>query len=111
MSRTDRRREARTMIRINDFKCKHILKAAAVVSVVLLFVAVAAFGQINLSAGPNTITLPDGTAVPMWGYTCGAAVTGSTATCAPLSGANPSYSAAAAGALGGIYIINGGSGY
>jgi hypothetical protein len=98
------------MIRINDFQSKATLKAAAVVSVFLLFAAVMGFGQqqVNLTAGPNTTTLPDGTAVPMWGYTCGAAVTGSTATCAPLSG---SAGGATVGALGGIYIINGGSGY
>src|SRR5579871_2763417 len=114
MSRTDlRRREARTMIRINDFKCKATLKAAAVVSVILLFAAAAAFGQqqINLSAGPATTTMPDGTVVPMWGYSCGTAVSGSTASCAPLSGTNPSTSGAAAGALGGGYIIKDGWGY
>ena len=44
----------------------------------------------------------------MWGYTCGAAAAGSTATCAPLSGSS---SGAATGSLGGIYVLNGGSGY
>ena len=37
--------------------------------------------QINLTAGPSTITLSDGNVVPMWGYSCGAVVDGSTATC------------------------------
>src|SRR5271169_5645307 len=112
MSKTDRqRREARTMIRINDSKCKTTLKAAAVVSLFLLFAAVMVFGQVNLTAGPATTTLPDGTVVPMWGYSCGTAVAGSTATCAPLSGTSPTASAAYMGALGGVYIINGGSGY
>ena len=57
------------MIRIDDCKCKAALKAAVVVSMFLLFVAVAGFGQqqINLTAAPTTITLPDGTTVP-----CGA---------------------------------------
>jgi FtsP/CotA-like multicopper oxidase with cupredoxin domain len=41
--------------------------------------------QINLTAGPSTVALPDGSAVPMWGYSCGTAVTGSTATCANLN--------------------------
>jgi len=101
------------MIRINDSKSETTRKAAALVGALLLFAAATSFGQqqINLSAGPATTTMPDGTVVPMWGYTCGAAVTGSTATCAPLSGANPATSSAAMGALGGIYIINGGSGY
>ena len=63
------------------------LKAAVSVVGLLLFGAVAAFGQqqVNLTAGPATVTLPDGSAVPMWGYSCGAAVTGSTATCATLN--------------------------
>lgn len=38
--------------------------------------------QVNLIAGPTSVTLPDGSSVPMWGYTCGAVVSGSTATCA-----------------------------
>jgi hypothetical protein len=101
------------MIRINDSKSKTTLKAAVLVSALLLFAAATGFGQqqINLSAGPATTTMPDGTVVPMWGYSCGTVVTGSTATCAPLSGSNPITSAAASGALGGIYVINGGSGY
>ena len=43
--------------------------------------------QINLTAGATTINLPDGSSVPMWGYSCGAVVSGSTASCAKL---NPS---------------------
>ncbi len=41
--------------------------------------------QVNLIAGPTAAALPDGSSVPMWGYSCGAAVTGSTANCAALS--------------------------
>src|SRR5215475_6789205 len=41
--------------------------------------------QINLSAGPATLTMPDGQSVPMWGYTCGAIVQNSLATCAALN--------------------------
>src|SRR5215469_1100416 len=77
------------MIRIYDFKGKATLKAAAAVSVLVVFAAVAAFGQtISLSAAPTTTTMPDGSVVPMWGYFCGTAVTGSTATCAPLNPAS-----------------------
>ena len=74
------------MIRINDSKSQAALKAAFL-SVFLLFMAVAGFGQqqINLIAAPTTTTLPDGTTVPMWGYSCGVAATGSTATCAALN--------------------------
>ena len=74
------------MIRINDLKFKATLKAAVIVGGLLLC-AVMGFGQqtINLSAAPTTVTLPDGTVVPMWGYFCGAAATGATATCAALN--------------------------
>ncbi|MBV8068364.1 MAG: hypothetical protein JO270_00565, partial [Acidobacteriaceae bacterium] len=53
---------------------------------ILLIGAALAFGQqqVNLSAGPGSIALPDGNGVPMWGYSCGAVVSGSTATCAAL---------------------------
>src|ERR1041384_3757368 len=65
---------------------KSIFKRAAGVAGIVLWGAVAAFGQqqINLTAGPATATLPDGSSVPMWGYTCGTAVSGSTASCAAL---------------------------
>jgi hypothetical protein len=63
---------------------KAMIKTAACGAAVLLL-GVGAAGaqqQINLSAGPATASLPDGSSVPMWGYSCGAAVSGSTATCA-----------------------------
>jgi hypothetical protein len=91
------------MIRINDWKGKATLKAAVVVSVFLLLVVVAGFGQqpINLTAAVTTTTMPDGTTVPMWGYFCGAAVTGSTATCAAL---NPSSTATTPGTWSPVVI-------
>ena len=99
------------MIRIIDFKCKATLKAAVVASAFLLFAAVATFGQqqINLTAAPTTTTLPDGTTVPMWGYFCGTAVTGSTATCEalnPAAGAawSPVVITVPTGATGGLQI-------
>ena len=77
-------------MRTSDCNAKAILKAAALVALILLFGAGASFAQqaINLTAAPTTTTLPDGTTVPMWGYFCGAAVTGSTATCAALNPAS-----------------------
>src|SRR5438270_10129456 len=65
---------------------KAIIKTAAREAAVLLVAAGAASAQqsINLTASPVTATLPDGNAVPMWGYSCGATVSGSTATCAAL---------------------------
>src|SRR5205807_1254675 len=72
-----------------------------------------AFGQqtVNLSVGPATATQPDGTAVPMWGYTCGTAVTGSTATCTALNPAvqtfntNPATPVASVGSLWSPVVI------
>src|ERR1039457_6576710 len=75
-------------MRTNNFKTK--LKAAVRILGILPFAAVAAFGQqqINLSVAATSVTLPDGSTVPMWGYFCGTA-TGSTATCAALNPAAP----------------------
>src|ERR1035441_5214434 len=69
-------------MRSNNFKTK--LKAAVRILGILPFAAVAAFGQqtINLSVAPTSVTVADGSTVPMWGYFCGTG-TGSTATCAP----------------------------
>src|SRR6516165_2161633 len=77
-------------MRTTHFKANAMMKAAALVASMLLFGVSASFGQqtINLTAAPTTTTLPDGTTVPMWGYFCGAAATGSTATCAALNPAS-----------------------
>ena len=66
---------------------KATLKTAVLVTSVLLLGAGLAVAQqqVNLTAGPAFATMPDGSMVPMWGYSCGAAVTGSTATCAALN--------------------------
>src|SRR5437667_6309350 len=68
-----------TTMRTNNLKA--ILKAAVRVLAILPFAACVALGQqtINLTAGPAKAYLPDGSAVPMWGYSCGTAVTGATA--------------------------------
>jgi hypothetical protein len=69
------------------------LKTAVLAVCILLGASVSvAQQQVNLTAGPSNITLPDGTAVPMWGYSCGTAVTGSTATCANLNPAATGWS-------------------
>ncbi len=64
------------------------LNTAALAVVFLLLGAYAAVAaqQVNLTAGPTSLTMPDGSTVPMWGYSCGATVGGSTATCANLNG-------------------------
>ena len=61
-------------------------KVTAVVVTILLFAA-GLFGQqaINLTALQQTTTLPDGATVPMWGWQCGAIVTGTAATCTALT--------------------------
>src|SRR5271169_3233159 len=94
-------RENRTM-HTNHFKA--ILKTAARVLAILTF-ATAAYGQqqINLTAGPSTASMPDGTPVPMWGYTCGALVSGSTATCAALNPASVTPAATASAAAVGTW--------
>ena len=70
-----------------DEHFKAILKIAARVLAILSFAAAAAFGQqtINLTAAPDHRDHARWHDVPMWGYSCGAAVTGSTATCAALN--------------------------
>jgi len=61
-------------------------KAVLAVTLLLLGVGMSAAQQtVNLSAGPTTVTLPDGNTVPMWGYSCGAVVSTATATCAALN--------------------------
>jgi hypothetical protein len=73
-------------MRINTLKA--IAKAAVRGAAVLLFGAGVATAQqqINLSAGAATATLPDGSAIPMWGLSCGSLVSsGSTASCSALN--------------------------
>jgi uncharacterized repeat protein (TIGR01451 family) len=89
-----------------------LLKAVLVTTVLLLGAAVAvAQQQINLTAAATTLTLPDGSVVPMWGYSCGALATGvtSTATCAALNpnagtGWSPVLITIPTGATGGLQI-------
>ena len=103
------------MIRIKDFTSKVTLKAAVVLSALLLFAAAAAFGQqqINLTVAPTTATMPDGTIVPMWGYFCGTSVAGSTATCSSLNpnslGAPPAWKASTAYTQGALIVDSNGN--
>src|SRR5882762_4117094 len=74
-------------MRMNNMKA--ILKAATLSVAALLLTASASFAQqqVNLTAAPTTTTLPDGTTVPMWGYSCAGTtvIASSTATCALLN--------------------------
>jgi hypothetical protein len=80
---------------------KAILKTAVQGATVLLIGAGVAGAQTSLAAGsvsltaaPATATLPDGSAVPMWGYFCGTTATAATCTSLnPALAATPSATA------------------
>ncbi len=76
-------------MRSNNYKS--VLKHAGLAATVLLLASGVAFGQqVNLTAAGTTTALPDGSVVPMWGYSCDAVQpTGSTATCAVLNTTAP----------------------
>ena len=68
---------------------KTLKTAVLAVTILLLGVSVSVAQQtVNLTAAPTTLTTPDGTVVPMWGYTCGTVVSTATATCAALNPAS-----------------------
>ena len=73
---------------MRSIKLKLTLKIAALVATGLFLCANDSDAQINLAAAPTSLTLSDGSTVPMWGYSClPATSTSSPATCAKL---NPS---------------------
>src|ERR1700757_3631088 len=75
---------------------KTCLKTAVFLTAVFLLGAGLAVAQqqVNLTAGPTTVTLPDGSVVPMWGYSCNATQpTGTLATCANLNPLAPAATA------------------
>src|SRR6266853_5761007 len=96
-------------MRSNNYKS--VLKHAGLAATVLLLASGAAFGQVNLTAGPANALQPDGTSVPMWGYSCGTAVTGNIGTCTALNPAvqafntNPATPAASVGSLWSPVVI------
>ena len=70
---------------------KSVLIRSGLVALALALGSGAAYAQqtVNLTAGPSTATMPDGSPVPMWGFSCGG-VTGTalstgTQTCAALN--------------------------
>jgi hypothetical protein len=75
-------------MRTNTFRAA--LTKSGLAASILLLASGASYGQttpqqVGLTAAPTTVTMPDGSVVPMWGYFCGTAVAGSTATCAGLN--------------------------
>ena len=81
-------------MRSNNYKSRLSLSGLTAAVFLLASGAVLAQQQINLTAAPTSAALPDGSSVPMWGYSCGTVVDGSTATCAA---ANPAASRLVAG--------------
>src|SRR5215471_3348949 len=74
---------------------KTCMKTAVFLTTVLLLGAGLAVAQqqVNLTAGPAAATLPDGSFVPMWGYSCDTTQpAGTTATCAKLNPAATGWS-------------------
>src|SRR3984893_5196323 len=49
-----------------------VLKYAVLAAIFLLGAGASVAQTVNLTAGPTSITLPDGNTIPMWGFTCGA---------------------------------------
>src|SRR5438105_4725919 len=86
------------------------LKTAVLALTVLLLGASVCSAQqeINLTAGPSSITLPDGSTTPMWGYSCGIPAANSTAICSKLNPTAPNWSPIVitipTGATGGLRI-------
>src|SRR5580692_4071360 len=67
---------------------KAMIKTAMRGAAVLLLGAgaAAAMAQVNLTAAPTTLNLPDGSTIPMWGYSCGTATGGTCAASNPNAG-------------------------
>ena len=64
---------------------KTVKTAVIAVTFLLLGACLAVAQQVNLTAGPAALTMPDGNAVQMWGYTCDTGGTSGGASCAALN--------------------------
>ncbi|WP_263355069.1 choice-of-anchor D domain-containing protein [Acidicapsa acidisoli] len=64
---------------------KKCWKIAILVATPLLLPTGVALGQVSLTAAPTAATLPDGSSVPMWGYTCGPVTSTPGPTCSALN--------------------------
>src|SRR5258706_14903670 len=60
-------------MRSNIFKSTRLTAGLTALALLMAGEAALAQQQVNLTAASATATLPDGSAVPMWGYNCGAA--------------------------------------
>src|SRR5580698_3759699 len=70
-------------MRVNYLKA--CWKVTVLVGASLLLPAGVALGQVSLTAAPTMATLPDGSSVPMWGYTCGPVASTPGPTCSALN--------------------------
>src|SRR4029077_14172223 len=57
---------------------KVTLNAAILAVIILLAAGVSSAQVVNLTASQQTVVLPDGNSVPMWGWTCGTVTQGTT---------------------------------
>jgi hypothetical protein len=67
---------------------KSALIKSRLAATLLLLASGASYAQqaVNLTAAPSNVVMPDGTSVPMWGYSCTGTPTN--ATCAAANGWN-----------------------
>jgi hypothetical protein len=71
-------------MRSNNYKSV-LIRSGLVASALLLASGVSLAQSVNLTAQQSNAMLPDGSAVPMWGYSCSTTTLPVGATCAPLS--------------------------
>ncbi|MGF7001621.1 hypothetical protein, partial [Paraburkholderia sp. GAS32] len=69
-----------------------VLKAGVTASILLTASSISFAQVVNLTAKATTATLPDGQAVPMWGYTCTPAAVAPATCAAANSGAGANWS-------------------
>jgi hypothetical protein len=102
-------------MRSNMFKAA-LIKSGLAASVLLLAAGTAsAQSTVNLTAAPQTVTMPDGTIVPMWGLVCGTGTgvaAGGTGTLAPVNNATGAATATVGGGvITGFTVSRAGYGY
>ena len=70
----------------SNYRRTTLRPAILTVAILLLMALVSSAQTVNLTASRQTTTLPDGSSIPMWGWTCGTGATAATgATCTALT--------------------------
>jgi hypothetical protein len=102
-------------MRSNMFKAALIKSGLAASALLLAAGTASAQSTVNLTAAPQSVTMPDGTVVPMWGLVCGTGTpvtAGGTGTPAPVNNVTATGTATSSGgAITAITVNNAGSGY